>query len=185
MESPCTDGLPKSTTLLLSSLVTHGEMYYMFINTRDDLELELDPLQMVLQTPMALTSPTTPAGSAAEVEDASARDPPPHDAFRLPVFNVSTTLERYALAIAALAHDHQLLSQAEQKDASADLLEPSGLLKLIGTYFKKDIASIDRLVASSHDLPSVDEMNEKRRAIKQIAQMILIIETTHENDYFV
>jgi hypothetical protein len=102
------------------------------------------------------------------------------------VFNVSTTLERYAPAIAALARDNQLLSQDEQEDASADFLEPYELLKLIGTYFKKKhIASIDRLVASSHDLPSVDEKNEKRRAIKQIAPMIFIIENTHGNDYFV
>uniref|UniRef100_A0A914PMJ2 Uncharacterized protein n=1 Tax=Panagrolaimus davidi TaxID=227884 RepID=A0A914PMJ2_9BILA len=42
------NGIPKVTTLLPSSLVTHGEMYYMFINTRDDLELESNPSQMVL-----------------------------------------------------------------------------------------------------------------------------------------
>uniref|UniRef100_A0A914PQX7 Uncharacterized protein n=1 Tax=Panagrolaimus davidi TaxID=227884 RepID=A0A914PQX7_9BILA len=59
-----TGGLPKSTILLPSSLVTHGEMYYMFINTRDDLELEFDSSQMVLQTPMALTSPMTPVSSS-------------------------------------------------------------------------------------------------------------------------
>uniref|UniRef100_A0A914PDH3 Uncharacterized protein n=1 Tax=Panagrolaimus davidi TaxID=227884 RepID=A0A914PDH3_9BILA len=107
--------------------------------------------------------------------------------YNLPVFNVSTALERYAPAIVALARDHQFLSQDEQEDASSDLLKTCVLLlKLIGKYFKKkDTAFIDRLVASSHDLPSVDEMIEKRRAIKQIAPMIFIIETIHENDYFV
>uniref|UniRef100_A0A914PP31 Uncharacterized protein n=1 Tax=Panagrolaimus davidi TaxID=227884 RepID=A0A914PP31_9BILA len=201
------NGMPTIATLLHSPLVTHGEMYYMFINTQDDLELELNPSQMVLQTPMALTLPMTPVSSstmttitheragrsagsaAAEVEDASAPDPrvTPPEAFRLPVFYVSTTLKRYAPAIAALAHDHKLSSQEEQEDAPSDLLKTCGLLlKLIAKYFKKkDIVSIDRLVAASHGLPSVDEMIEKRRDMKQIAPMIFIIESTYGNDYFV
>jgi hypothetical protein len=107
--------------------------------------------------------------------------------YNLPVINVSTSLERYAPAITALARDHKLLSQDEEEDASSDLLKTCGhLLKLLGKYFKKkDTASIERLVASSHDFPSVDEMIEKRRDIKQIAPMIFIIETTHGKDYFV
>jgi hypothetical protein len=42
------NGIPKVTAFLPSSFVTHGEMDYIFINTRDDLELESNPSQMVL-----------------------------------------------------------------------------------------------------------------------------------------
>jgi hypothetical protein len=59
------NGIPTITTLLPTSLVTHGEKQYMFINARDDLELDLDPSQMVLLTPMAFTSPMTPVSSSS------------------------------------------------------------------------------------------------------------------------
>uniref|UniRef100_A0A914Z516 Uncharacterized protein n=1 Tax=Panagrolaimus superbus TaxID=310955 RepID=A0A914Z516_9BILA len=107
--------------------------------------------------------------------------------YKLPVFSVSKTLESFAPAIAALAYDHRILSSDDQSDVSNDLHRTTELLlQLIGIYFKKKVnASLDRLVISSQGLPSVDEMIDRRRAIKQIAPMIFIIETAHGNDYFV
>uniref|UniRef100_A0AC35F1J6 Uncharacterized protein n=1 Tax=Panagrolaimus sp. PS1159 TaxID=55785 RepID=A0AC35F1J6_9BILA len=108
--------------------------------------------------------------------------------YNFPMFNISKTLEKFAPAIAALACDYKILSAADQVHASTDLLRTTELLlQLLGIYFKKKgfIGSIDRLVVSSQGLPSVDEMIDRRRAIKQIAPMIFVVPTTHENDYFI
>uniref|UniRef100_A0A914QNG5 Uncharacterized protein n=1 Tax=Panagrolaimus davidi TaxID=227884 RepID=A0A914QNG5_9BILA len=113
------NGIPTITTLLPSSVLTHGEMYYMFITAPRGRSRRKE------KTTIAHERAGRSAGSAAaEVENASAPDSrvTPPDAFRLPVFNVSTTLEKYAPAIAALARDHKLLSREEQDDASFDLL---------------------------------------------------------------
>uniref|UniRef100_A0A914YC06 Uncharacterized protein n=1 Tax=Panagrolaimus superbus TaxID=310955 RepID=A0A914YC06_9BILA len=107
--------------------------------------------------------------------------------YNLPMFNVSTTLEKFAPAIAALAHEYNILSSGDQAEAPIDLLRTTELLlQLLGIYFKKKgTGTIDRLVISSQELPSVDEMIDRRRAIKQIAPMIFIIESAHGNEYFV
>uniref|UniRef100_A0A914Q1Y8 Uncharacterized protein n=1 Tax=Panagrolaimus davidi TaxID=227884 RepID=A0A914Q1Y8_9BILA len=107
--------------------------------------------------------------------------------YKFPMFNISSTLEKFAPAIAALACDHKILSADDQVHASTDLLRTTDLLlQLLGIYLKKkDFASIDRLVASSQGLPSVDEMIDRRRAIKQIAPMIFVIQNAHGTDYFV
>uniref|UniRef100_A0AC35F0T9 Uncharacterized protein n=1 Tax=Panagrolaimus sp. PS1159 TaxID=55785 RepID=A0AC35F0T9_9BILA len=107
--------------------------------------------------------------------------------YNLPMFNISNTLEKFAPAIASLASDHNILSADDEVHASSDLLRTTDLLlQLVGIYFKKKaFASIDRLVVSSQDLPSVDEMIDRRRAIKQIAPMIFVIQTARGTEYYV
>jgi hypothetical protein len=108
--------------------------------------------------------------------------------YNFPMFGISETLEKFAPAIAALACDHKILSSVDRVEASTDLLRTTELLlQLLGIYYKKKgcIGSIDRLVVSSQVLPSVDEMIDRRRAIKQIAPMIFVIQNARDTDYFV